>query len=73
MLSSEEPDYEQLDVKDLIESNLRQRVVGNANPIKLGRCFQFLNDWYKFERGGDRKSNDKVCRLKKESEPPKPR
>lgn len=43
----------QKDIKDLIESNLRQRVVGNANPIKLGRCFQFLNDWYGFERGGD--------------------
>ncbi len=27
-----------------IESNLRQRVVGNANPIKLGKCFQFLNE-----------------------------
>ena len=23
----------------------------NANPIKLGKCFQFLNDWYGFERG----------------------
>lgn len=34
-----------------IESNLRQRVVGNANPIKLGKCFQFLNDWYGFEHG----------------------
>ncbi|MBD9304195.1 MAG: hypothetical protein EGS63_05320 [Lachnospira sp.] len=33
--------------------NLRQRVVGNANPIKLGKCFQFLNDWYGFEKGGN--------------------
>lgn len=40
-------------LKDLIESNLRQRVVGNANPIKLGKCFQFLNDWYGFEKGGN--------------------
>lgn len=39
------------DVKDLIESNLRQRVVGNDNPIKLGRCFQFLNNWYGFDHG----------------------
>jgi DNA repair exonuclease SbcCD ATPase subunit len=45
-------DYKkETDVKDLIESNLRQRVVGNANPIKLGKCFQFLNDWYGFEHG----------------------
>lgn len=47
-------DYKkETDVKDLIESNLRQRVVGNANPIKLGKCFQFLNDWYGFEKGGN--------------------
>lgn len=38
-------------LKDLIETNIRQRVVGNANLIKLGKCFQFLNDWYGFERG----------------------
>ena len=30
-----------------------QRVVGNDNPIKLGRCFQFLNNWYGFDHGGD--------------------
>lgn len=40
-------------LKDLIETNIRQRVVGNANPIKLGKCFQFLNDWYGFEKGGN--------------------
>ena len=56
-------------IKDLIESNLRQRVVGNANPIKLGKCFQFLNDWYGFEHGGDRKSSDKICRLKENGQP----
>lgn len=36
---------------NLIESNLRQRVVGNANPIKLGKCFQFLNNWYGIQHG----------------------
>lgn len=36
---------------DLIESNLRQRVLGNTNPVKLGRCFHFLNDWYGFHHG----------------------
>ncbi len=35
-----------------IESNLRQRVLGNTNPVELGRCFRFINNWYRFERGG---------------------
>ena len=33
---------EQKEIKDLIESNLKQRVAGNSNPVKLGRCFTFL-------------------------------
>ena len=33
-------------------------MLGNTNPVKLGRCFLFLNDWYGFEHGGDRKSRD---------------
>lgn len=37
--------------KELIESNLRQRVLGNTNPVKLGRCFEFLNNWYGFKHG----------------------
>ena len=36
---------------DLIESNLRQRVLGNTNPVKLGRCFSFLNEYYGFHQG----------------------
>lgn len=36
---------------NLIESNLRQRVLGNTNPVKLGRCFEFLNNWYGFKHG----------------------
>ena len=39
--------------KDLIETNIRQRVLGNTNPVKLGRCFSFLNKWYGFEHGGN--------------------
>jgi len=38
-------------IKDLIESNLKQRVVGNPNPIKLGRCFDFLRDYYGIQHG----------------------
>jgi len=36
-----------------IESNLRQRVLGNTNPVKLGRCFEFLNNWYGFKHGSN--------------------
>ena len=51
------------EIKDLIESNLRQRVLGNTNPVKLGRCFEFLSNYYGFHRGGDRKSNTKLLCL----------
>ena len=37
------------EIKDLIESNLRPRVLGNTNPVKLGRCFEFLNNCYGFK------------------------
>ena len=47
-------------LKDLIESNLRQRVLGNTNPVKLGRCFSFLNNWYGFEKGNNQHSLSKV-------------
>lgn len=66
---SEEEYKNEKDVKDLIESNLRQRVVGNANPIKLGKCFQFLNDWYGLEHGGDRKSRENIFPLKNNDNP----
>ena len=46
--------------KDLIESNLRQRVLGNTNPVKLGRCFEFLNNWYGFIQGTNQYSFTKV-------------
>lgn len=39
------------DVKDLIESNLKQRVPGNSNPVKLGRCFAFLEGYYNVKEG----------------------
>ena len=46
-------DDEEKEIKDLIESNLRQRSLGSLNPVKMGRCFSFLNDYYGFEQGGD--------------------
>ncbi len=44
----------------IIESNLRQRVLGNTNPVKLGRCFEFLNNWYRFIQGTNQYSFTKV-------------
>lgn len=46
------------DVKDLIESNLKQRVAGNSNPVKLGRCFQFLEGWYGIKQGKKKNQNN---------------
>lgn len=51
-------------LKDLIETNIRQRGVGNPNPIKLGRCIKELERIYGVEHGGDRKtSNPKLSDL----------
>ena len=43
-------------LKDLIETNLRQRGIGNLNPMKLARCILELERIYGIKRGGDRKS-----------------
>lgn len=55
--------------KEFIESNLRQRVLGNTNPVKLGRCFTFLNEFYGFKNGGDRKSESKIFTLIDNNQP----
>lgn len=39
-------------------------MVGNDNPIKLGRCFQFLNNWYGFDHGGDHGNQYTVAKEK---------
>ena len=53
------------------ESNLRQRVLGNPNPVKLGRCFKFLNEWYGIRDGsaGKRSLEEKFFTLKTSNEP----
>lgn len=38
-------------LKDLIETNIRQRGVGNPNPIKLGRCIKELERIYGVREG----------------------
>lgn len=44
-------------LKQLIETNIRQRGIGNPNPVKLGRCFKELERIYGIRNGGDRKSD----------------
>lgn len=41
-------------LKDLIETNIRQRGIGNPNPVKLGRCIKELERIYGIEHGGNR-------------------
>lgn len=55
--------------KNLIETNIRQRVLGNTNPVKLGRCFEFLNKWYGFEKGNNQYSLSKVFTSSEDYEP----
>lgn len=43
-------------LKQLIETNLRQRGIGNTNAVKLGRCIAELERIYGIAHGGDRKS-----------------
>ena len=38
-------------LKDLIETNIRQRGIGNPNPIKLGRCIKELERIYGIREG----------------------
>lgn len=51
-------------LEDLISTNLKQRVIGNDNPVKLGRCFKELERIYGIEYGGDRKSSGTKFNLK---------
>lgn len=41
-------------LKDLIETNIRQRGVGNPNPVKLGRCIKELERIYGIKHGNNR-------------------
>ena len=41
-------------LKDLLETNIRQRGVDNSNPVKLGRCIKELERLYGIRNGGNR-------------------
>lgn len=67
--------YIKVIIQICIETNIRQRGIGNPNPIKLGKCFQFLNDWYGFEKGGNHGNQytvpkEKIFTLPKTSDEP---
>ena len=53
-------------IKDLIETNLRQRGIGNTNPVKFGRCILELERIYGIRNGsfGKVSLEDKNCLLK---------
>lgn len=44
-------DNEDQILKDLIETNIRQRGIGNPNPVKLGRCIKELERIYGIKVG----------------------
>lgn len=44
-------------LKDLIETNIMQRGIGNTNPIKLAKCIVELERILGIAHGGDRKSS----------------
>lgn len=39
-------------LQDLLETNIRQRGIGNPNPVKLGRCIKELERIYGIKNGG---------------------
>lgn len=47
-------------LKDFIETNIRQRRIGNHNPIKLGRCIKELERIYGIKNGNNQ--FDRSCR-----------
>jgi ParB family chromosome partitioning protein len=47
-------------LKQLIETNIRQRGIGNANPVKFGRCIAELERIYGIKNGGDRVSESRT-------------
>lgn len=47
-------------LKDLIETNIRQRGIGNPNPVKLGRCIKELERIYGIRDGSAGQAEPKV-------------
>lgn len=60
-------DSEDKILKDLLETNIRQRGIGNPNPIKLGRCIKELERLYGIREGRPEKlPKDSVVKTQKD-------
>lgn len=55
-------------LKQLIETNIRQRGIGNINSVKMMRCERELERIYGVQCGGDRKSNGTGFPLKTQAQ-----
>lgn len=51
MTETKQYDSDEQMLKDLIETNIRQRGIGNPNPVKFGRCIQTLERIYGIREG----------------------
>lgn len=48
-------------MQDLLETNIRQRGIGNPNPVKLGRCIKELERIYGVRDGSaNEKENNRI-------------
>lgn len=47
-------------LKQLIETNIRQRGIGNTNAVKLGRCLKELDRIYGFQKGNNQHTDSLV-------------
>lgn len=45
------------------ETNLYRRVLGNPNPVKLGKYFDFLKNYYRFVNGGHQRVQNGLSAL----------
>lgn len=55
-------------LKDLIETNIMQRGLGNTNPMKLAKCIVELERIEGIRHGGDRKSSGSNFHLKSQTD-----
>lgn len=70
MTETKQYDSDEQMLKDLIETNIRQRGIGNPNPVKFGRCIQTLERIYGIQNGvrNDRKNLPNNSEAKSQSE-----
>lgn len=55
-------------IKNLIETNLMQRGIGNTNPVKIAKCIAELERISGIKNGGDRKSDGHNVNLKTQAD-----